>query len=257
MNDQVSIITYQFSVVVKSLEKGLKDHDYEVKLLGDDPDAIRLSMDGIGVYIIYLPDNLADDLERVKRLIIICDLFKDLERHPLLIGAGNKRDDLEKAVPPLKNYLWIERPVDMAKLIKEVEREMLWLKESLSKKKVLIIDDDPLYASMICGWLGETYDMDRVESGAQAIAYLASNKVSLILLDYEMPIIDGPKILEMLKQDAVTSQIPVMFLTGIGTKESIARVMALKPQGYILKSASRKELQSTLDSFFEKQKYKI
>jgi DNA-binding NarL/FixJ family response regulator len=47
-----------------------------------------------------------------------------------------------------------------------------------------------------------------------------------------------------------------MFLTGIGTRESIARVMDLKPQGYILKSTNRDQLLKTLKDFFDKQQLK-
>ena len=46
----------------------------------------------------------------------------------------------------------------------------------------------------------------------------------------------------MLKQEPVTENIPVIFLTGVGTKEAVERVMSLKPDGYMLKSTSRENL---------------
>ena len=67
-------------------------------------------------------------------------------------------------------------------------------------------------------------------------------KVDLILLDYEMPVVDGPQVLQMLRQEPATEKIPVIFLTGIGTKEAVSRVMALKPDGYILKTTPRGDL---------------
>ena len=78
------------------------------------------------------------------------------------------------------------------------------------------------------------------------------NQIDLILLDYGMPVVDGPQILEMLRSDTLTANIPVVFLTGIGTKESITRAMSLKPQGYILKTASKEELLKSLETIFEK-----
>ena len=87
----------------------------------------------------------------------------------------------------------------------------------------------------------------------QAITYLVQNAVDLILLDYEMPIVDGPQVLQMLRSEPMTAGIPVIFLTGIGTKESVARVMALKPQGYILKTTTRDELIEKLSAFFARQ----
>ena len=160
-----------------------------------------------------------------------------------------------RAVPGLKDFLWIDRPVDMYVLIREIEKEGRRLESALAQKRLLIIDDDPLYAKMVCEWLKDNYQMDMVEDGMQGISWLATNKVDLILLDYEMPVIDGPKILEMLRMHKETSSIPVIFLTGIGTKESIARVMGLKPQGYILKTTTKQELLATLKSFFEKKEF--
>ena len=126
------------------------------------------------------------------------------------------------------------------------------LQES-QKKRILIIDDDPFYAQMIMKWLEDSYCIDFVPDGMQGISWLAKNDTDLILLDYEMPVVDGPKILEMLRMHPDTSSIPVIFLTGIGTKESIARVMNLKPQGYILKTTTNEELNKTLGEFFSKQ----
>ncbi|MCR5727668.1 MAG: response regulator [Lachnospiraceae bacterium] len=61
-------------------------------------------------------------------------------------------------------------------------------------------------------------------------------------LGSEMPEVDGPMVLERLRQVPQTQNIPVVFLTGVGTKEHVARVMGLKPNGYILKTTTRENL---------------
>ncbi len=253
---KVGLITYQFSVVVKSIEKGLKDQRYEVTMLEDKIDDINAVIDGIDVFLIYLPDRAFDDIDRVKRLFLICDTFKDKRRNPILLGADSNRDSYIKTVPALKDYVWINRPIDMYKLTSEVVKEEKRRTALQSQKRILIIDDDPFYAKSVCEWLKNDYQMDMVADGMQGISFLMNNTVDLILLDYEMPVVDGPKILEMLRMHPDTSSIPVIFLTGIGTKESIARVMGLKPQGYILKTTTKGDLLNTLHSFFEKQYYK-
>ena len=68
--------------------------------------------------------------------------------------------------------------------------------------------------------------------------------------EYEMPIEDGPQVFEMLRSEPATGRIPIIFLTGVGTREGVTRVMALKPDGYILKSASRDDIRAKLKSFF-------
>ena len=87
-------------------------------------------------------------------------------------------------------------------------------------------------------------------SGMRAIKWLAGNTVDLILLDYEMPITDGPQVLEMLRQDPETAKIPVFFLTGKDDKESVVKVLDLKPDGYILKTVTKDELMNKLKVFF-------
>ena len=93
--------------------------------------------------------------------------------------------------------------------------------------------------------------MEVVTDGMQAVRWLVKNSTDLILLDYEMPVIDGSKILEMLRMDPNTSSIPVIFLTGNGKKESIERVLSLKPQGYLLKTSTRKSILETIGAFFK------
>jgi CheY-like chemotaxis protein len=92
-----------------------------------------------------------------------------------------------------------------------------------------------------------------VSSGLQALKWLGKNKADLILLDYEMPVTSGPQVLEMLRSDHDTRDIPVMFLTGRGDKESVMQVLKLKPEGYLLKNIERHELLEKIGSFFIKQ----
>ncbi|MBQ7197378.1 MAG: response regulator, partial [Synergistaceae bacterium] len=72
-------------------------------------------------------------------------------------------------------------------------------------------------------------------------------------LDYEMPLMDGPKILEALRSKPQTENIPVIFLTGKNDPLSVSRVMSLKPASYLLKSMNKEEILKSLDSFFYKR----
>jgi CheY-like chemotaxis protein len=90
-------------------------------------------------------------------------------------------------------------------------------------------------------------------SGLQAIKWLGGNTVDLILLDHEMPVTSGPQVLGMLRADDETKNIPVIFLTGKGDKESVMQVVALKPEGYFLKNVTKSELLEKLSEFFAKR----
>ena len=64
----------------------------------------------------------------------------------------------------------------------------------------------------------------------------------MILLDYEMPVVDGAQVFQMLQQEPSTQNIPVIFLTGVGDKDQVERVLRLRPTGYILKSTTKEKL---------------
>ncbi len=252
MGGSVMIITHQFSVVVKSIEKGLTDRKFEVILNKDDINQIKENADNVGAFILYLQDSVVGDMELVKSIVRMCDTFKDLKRNVILIGSENNKEEFFGAVPALMEYSWIDRPVDMDLLYYEIDNEIRRTNSAKEKKKILIIDDDPFYAKMISTWLSN-YKVETARDGMDGISWLAKNETDLILLDYEMPIVDGAQVLEMLRTHPDTSSIPVIFLTGIGTKESISRVMKLKPQGYILKSTTNEELNRSIEEFFKKQ----
>ena len=58
----------------------------------------------------------------------------------------------------------------------------------------------------------------------------------------------------MMRSEPETSDIPVMFLTAKGDRESVMKVLDLKPEGYLLKTMKPAEIIESLETFFEKQK---
>jgi CheY-like chemotaxis protein len=114
------------------------------------------------------------------------------------------------------------------------------------------VDDDITYMRTVYEWLKDKYHVGMASNGVQAISYLAKNKADLILLDYEMPVANGPQVLSMLKNDSETGQIPVMFLTGHGDRESVLSVVGLSPVDYLLKTIDKTTLLKKLDDFFKK-----
>ena len=87
-----------------------------------------------------------------------------------------------------------------------------------------------------------------------AIKYLSTNRPDLVLLDYEMPIVDGKQVLEMIRSETEFADIPVMFLISKGDKESVMQVMSLKPDGYLLKTMPPEEIKQSVHAFFERKK---
>ena len=162
---------------------------------------------------------------------------------------------MKETIPDALIAASFERPLDVKKLIDELDHLVQVNDENARRKNILLVDDDNTFLKTIKGWLSGKYRVTIVTSGAQALMYIADNTPDLILLDYEMPVTSGPQLLEMIRSEAKVDSIPVIFLTGKGDRESVMKVLALKPDGYLLKSMDKTSLLKALEDFFEKKKY--
>lgn len=139
----------------------------------------------------------------------------------------------------------------------EVDQYVLMRKEQEQKeqkeqkKKILVVDDSMTVRQSMIDLLGKDYEVSAAESGVAAIRVITLNRPDLILLDYEMPVVDGKQTLEMLRSEKEFVSIPVIFLTGRGDAASVKNVLDLKPAGYLLKNLKREEIKKNIDDFFK------
>ena len=102
-------------------------------------------------------------------------------------------------------------------------------------KHILVVDDDRLNLVLAYDTLKSFYSVSVVNSGIQALKFLESREVDLILLDIEMPVMNGIETLKKIKSVAETSEIPVIFLTGLDDSRIEAQCIELGAQDYIVK----------------------
>ncbi|MCR5733270.1 MAG: response regulator [Lachnospiraceae bacterium] len=241
----VAIVVFQYSVVVKGIERKMSE-EYHVEIIQDFT-LIRSIASRTDVFVIYLPEDIVGDSLMLEHLKRICRDLDEVGGKMVLIGESRFHRELEEYLPTIANRIWLDRPVEMDALKPAIEKAFA-ATGSGSKKRILIVDDDPSYAGMVREWIKDDYQADIVTAGMQAIKFLLKKSADLILLDYEMPVVDGPQVLQMLREEPETAGIPIIFLTGIGTKEAVQRVMALKPDGYVLKTTTRDDLLKYLKS---------
>lgn len=115
------------------------------------------------------------------------------------------------------------------------------------RKHILVVDDDPMMLKMIKEQLHKNYDIATAINGKVAMKFLENKKTDMILLDYEMPVENGADVLEKLRANNETKDLPVVFLTGVTEREKIVKAMSLKPQGYLLKPIDREKLFSIIE----------
>ncbi len=199
------------------------------------------------IFILYLQgeDNLMIDV-----LGYIRDLVEDRGIRFFVIGT---QEELDEVIGKKADYVaqMYTRPVDLQSLIKTLQKEGEAVDKLKEFKSILIVDDDATALRSMKSLLSTHYKILVANSGMNAITILAKNKVDLILLDFEMPIVNGPKVLEMIRSDPNTANIPVMFLTAKGDKRSIMEVLRFKPEKYLLKTMLPKDILDSIDEFFK------
>ncbi len=228
----------------------LKGIGIDAEFCGSDVHKLQQKEDVTDLFIVYMDDAITADTDLLVYLKTVC---MQKEKAVALIGSKEEYDIVMKYLAKEMVWQWFERPLDMDKFLSEIQKFMTSFSFDSLKKNLLIVDDDLDYMHMIREWLKDTYKVSMVNSGLQAITWLAKNKVDLILLDYEMPVTSGPQVLEMLRSEPDTKDTPVMFLTGKSDRDSIVKVLDLKPTGYLLKSIKRDELHQKLGDFFREK----
>ena len=247
MGKNILLISAAETFTVKGLEMKIKGIGVETIYSTPKVSDIQKKIEDTDLIMLYTDDNVEDISDA---LVYVKDYCAANSKKVISIGARTEYDHVKKFLPEEYIYEFFERPLDMQKLLDTLENYLSEEAQLARRKSILIVDDDVQYMTMIMDWLKDTYRVSVANSGMNAITWLAKNKADLILLDYEMPVITGPKVLEMIRSEAETSTIPVMFLTGNADRQSIMKVLELKPADYLLKKIDRAGLREKIDNFF-------
>lgn len=107
----------------------------------------------------------------------------------------------------------------------------------MKNKKILIVEDDNFLQKALSYSLQENnFDIISAIEGDQVLPLIKREKPDLILLDIILPKKDGFVIMEELKNDPTTADIPVIFITNLGQKEDVKKGLDLGASGYIIKA---------------------
>lgn len=117
------------------------------------------------------------------------------------------------------------------------------------RRCILVVDDDSMNLVRTKMILGKYYDVFFAESGDEALDKLKSEKIDLVLLDIEMPKMNGIETFERMKDIPV--DIPVIFLTASGDEEDVKNAIKLGAVNYLKKPFLPQELMRRVAKEFE------
>lgn len=248
----ILLVTAAHSYISMSLkEKFEENENYHVLISDARVDSINSIKEDISAFLLYV------DEKSINQQMCIFLKDKALEQGIPIFMLGNIEDIsvIESIFPAHLIRQKFRRPIDVKAVYKEVDEFIRNFGKHI-KKKILVVDDSGAMLRNVKSWLEESYQVILANSGAMAIKYLATNRPDLVLLDYEMPVVDGKQVLEMIRTETEFADIPVIFLTSKGDRESVMKVMELKPEGYMLKTMKPADIVHTVNQFFEKQRMK-
>ena len=114
---------------------------------------------------------------------------------------------------------------------------------NLQEHEILVVDDTPANLEVIIETLSSAqYNVSAVTSGKRALKQLQRNSPSLILLDIQMPEMDGFETCRQIKENPDTANIPIIFITALSDTESIVKGFSLGAVDYLTKPFREAEL---------------
>lgn len=128
---------------------------------------------------------------------------------------------------------------------------------NINRDLILIVDDNPNNIQVVATIMSENeYELGIAMNANEAYKFLEENIPELILLDVDMPEIDGFEVCSTLKKSSKYKDIPIIFLTVKDEKDDIVKAFDLGAVDYVTKPFNRKELVSRVKTHISLKKTK-
>lgn len=253
MVKEVILIADAASIFVNSVVDGLRQEGFECRILTTGKITAEKLSKKDTIEILWLNDELSTNFET---MLFLRNLYSRQKKKLFLYGYQNQLSPVTEYMPEGLIGDVFERPITPHEIADRLLRilrgnpSISGSKDENRKRHILFVDDSGAMLRTVKGWLEPRYRVSIVSSATNAIAFLATQKPDLILLDYEMPICSGPQLMQMIRAEDNTKDIPIIFLTGKDDKDCVQNALSLSPEGYILKSMRPSTIVSRIDQFF-------
>ena len=126
----------------------------------------------------------------------------------------------------------------------------------MMKDKLLLVDDNPVNLQLLVELLESEFEIYLTKESTEAFELAKNTQPDLILLDIYMPEKDGYQVLEELKNDNMTKEIPVIYITAKNQVDDIVKGLMLGAVDYITKPFNLYEVQARIKRHIELKKAK-
>jgi DNA-binding response OmpR family regulator len=104
------------------------------------------------------------------------------------------------------------------------------------RDQILVVDDGEMHCGLMARWLSQCgFQLSTACSGREALAWIGTHPVDLLLLDVETPGMNGIETLTEIRKTHCQTQLPVIMVTGKSSSEDIVAALAAGANDYITK----------------------
>ncbi|MBQ9382972.1 MAG: response regulator [Ruminiclostridium sp.] len=249
---KVLLINQGSEFMTESVVANLRKAGIEVVVVPLDVVRIGVEQFDTDVFLVYAGDYIVENHTAIQRLKEYC---QSEEKPICAIGYEKDIATLEHDIPAQLIAHKFIRPFEVRTLADALIKIANADVKINAKRSILLVDDDAVYLKTVLKFLSGKYNVTAVRAGHHALKFLADHHPDLILLDYEMPMMSGPETLEKIRKKPELADIPVVFLSGVSDKETVLKVMQLRPDGYLLKNTGKDELLESIRNFFISKKW--
>lgn len=111
----------------------------------------------------------------------------------------------------------------------------------IGRRSVLVVEDNELNREMLCMMLEDRYEVLQAENGKEGLEVLQDHyrDISIIVLDVQMPVMNGYEFLQNLRNDDLLKEIPVIVATGSSEQEEEEKCLELGATDFVIKPYKR------------------
>ena len=107
------------------------------------------------------------------------------------------------------------------------------------KRSIIAVDDSGIVLQTLESMLSDRYEFRGFSKAARALNYMLMFPPALIILDIEMPEVDGYAMLEMIRENIELKNIPVIFLTSNKDKDYVIKAVKYGANDYVVKPVQK------------------
>ncbi len=256
---KILIVSSGAAFMMDTLKKGFDEAGIESFRCEPFSEMIEGYSEYIDMILLYANEDMIKDTDFLKT---VSDTCEENFMHLFAVGYPNELAAIEKEINVSLISAEFTRPFDVKELIAGVKAIALGEMASDSgikqpeKKHILICNDDNDFLQNLKKELSSKYRVTAIQRGILAATLAEKDMPDLILLGYELPVTSGPRVMEMIRSKKKTAGIPIVFLTKHADRDTVMKVMQLRPQGYMIKSSNYEDIIVSVDNFFATGQWK-